>query len=715
MSESQPPPESRTMEYIPEELSREIASHLDLQSALRLARVCKALREAGEMRVYETLDMTGSWGEEAEPNPYSPLDLTTLEARLAIVTTKVDRLMVSLAASPHRVEYVSTVRLEPFDGAIGETAHQLIEVLTQVSHRVRRLDILPQPMDPARTVVGYDKTGCTLFFRFMAATTGPVLAFPRIKHLKYAYPPQAAIPVGDWLMRMSSLEEIDFCSSIGSYRISRPFVGTQVDLPNLRRISVDHQDDRLYAPNDGVLHSLLEIAPELEVLRVRGEWDPQRRDYALQSMETLHKLKTIILVDFEAAEADPSDDELMGITMSRLGMGEGDLVVEELAAKFDELDERRDGHLYDLRLPQAPALRRMTLFSSPRPSLSEYVALGLAPTPAATSHIPRRFLHQLRRTPHLASILYLYLETPFPSTYNPRPAEQAYFVDSSRWVSEGHRGCVIRSYQSPAGVQGQKDFWHVRILSRARESKRGVAYVGTQRCWRDMTEYQGRRVPRDVLQTVYRAAGMESDFDEGGRDMELGPGHAARAGALGPWGRCRTNSTRHNASTAQIHASTTSIAPSCFHPLSPHRRAVPFSILCQPHRTDILHQLPPLGSRGPSRSRHPRVRKPTRHGTARGILAYTHPVPGEAVKAGSIDQTHYQGRRVPRHVLEAVYKEAGMASSFEEGGRGLRLGDGVGAWEIFREWRGTVGDETDEEDNFVLDGTEDDDLLSDDE
>jgi hypothetical protein len=284
--------------------------------------------------------------EEAEPNPYSPLDLTTLEARLAIVTTKVDRLMISLAASPHRVEYVSTVRLEPFDGAIGETAHELIEVLMQVSHRVRRLDILPQPMDPARTVVGYDRTGCTLFFRFMAATTGPVLSFPRIKHLKYAYPPQAAIPVGDWLMRMSSLEEIDFCSSIGSYRISRPFVGARVDLPNLRRISVDHQDDRLYAPNDGVLHSLLEIAPELEVLRVRGEWDPQRRDYALQSMETLDKLKTIILVDFEAAEADPSDDDRMGITMSRLGMGEGDLVVEELAAKFDELDERRDGHLH---------------------------------------------------------------------------------------------------------------------------------------------------------------------------------------------------------------------------------------------------------------------------------------------------------------------------------------------------------------------------------
>lgn len=68
MSESQPPPESRTMEYIPEELSREIASHLDLQSALRLARVCKALREAGEMRVYETLDMTGSWGGQSSLN-----------------------------------------------------------------------------------------------------------------------------------------------------------------------------------------------------------------------------------------------------------------------------------------------------------------------------------------------------------------------------------------------------------------------------------------------------------------------------------------------------------------------------------------------------------------------------------------------------------------------------------------------------------------------
>lgn len=56
--------EPRIMQYIPAELSRKIADHLDLPSALRLMRVRKTLKTAGEMKVYETLDLTGSWSGE---------------------------------------------------------------------------------------------------------------------------------------------------------------------------------------------------------------------------------------------------------------------------------------------------------------------------------------------------------------------------------------------------------------------------------------------------------------------------------------------------------------------------------------------------------------------------------------------------------------------------------------------------------------------------
>lgn len=79
------------------------------------------------------------------------------------------------------------------------------------------------------------------------------------------------------------------------------------------------------------------------------------------------------------------------------------------------------------------------------------------------------------------------------------------------------------------------------------------------------------------------------------------------------------------------------------------------------------------------------------------------------------DLASFRGRCVPRYVLKAAYEAAGETLAFSVGGRGMRLGKDEEAWKVLNEWRESVGDETDAEDRFVLDGTEDDDLLDDDE
>jgi hypothetical protein len=73
--------------------------------------------------------------------------------------------------------------------------------------------------------------------------------------------------------------------------------------------------------------------------------------------------------------------------------------------------------------------------------------------------------------------------------------------------------------------------------------------------------------------------------------------------------------------------------------------------------------------------------------------------------------TEYQGRRVPRDVLQTVYRAAGMELDFDEGGRDMELGPGHAAWDVLEAWRGEVADDTDAEDHFFLNGAEDDDLI----
>lgn len=56
--ESEP---KRTIPYIPLKVQIKIAQWLDLESARSLSTTCKALRDAGEIKVWEMLDLTSGW------------------------------------------------------------------------------------------------------------------------------------------------------------------------------------------------------------------------------------------------------------------------------------------------------------------------------------------------------------------------------------------------------------------------------------------------------------------------------------------------------------------------------------------------------------------------------------------------------------------------------------------------------------------------------
>lgn len=61
----------RILPYLPLEVSQEIASYLTVESGLCLMRTCKALSLIGEIKVYEMLDLTGSWSDEAHLSSFT--------------------------------------------------------------------------------------------------------------------------------------------------------------------------------------------------------------------------------------------------------------------------------------------------------------------------------------------------------------------------------------------------------------------------------------------------------------------------------------------------------------------------------------------------------------------------------------------------------------------------------------------------------------------
>lgn len=52
---------TRSLPHLPFEILRQISGHLDKKTAASLARSCKGLRDAGELKLWETLDITSKY------------------------------------------------------------------------------------------------------------------------------------------------------------------------------------------------------------------------------------------------------------------------------------------------------------------------------------------------------------------------------------------------------------------------------------------------------------------------------------------------------------------------------------------------------------------------------------------------------------------------------------------------------------------------------
>ncbi|KAI9633820.1 uncharacterized protein MKK02DRAFT_38481 [Dioszegia hungarica] len=115
MTEDNDAPEAgatRQMPYLPREVQAQISPHLDLSSARCLARTCKALRDVGEAKVWETLDLTSGYDSDEYA---TSIPLREYTARSRIVNIKLSHALAGLRSHPFRWDCIDSLRIEPYD------------------------------------------------------------------------------------------------------------------------------------------------------------------------------------------------------------------------------------------------------------------------------------------------------------------------------------------------------------------------------------------------------------------------------------------------------------------------------------------------------------------------------------------------------------------------------------------------------------------------
>ncbi|KAI9632169.1 uncharacterized protein MKK02DRAFT_30699 [Dioszegia hungarica] len=518
---SPPPSESkptRDLPHIPLEVLLQIAAHLDVPSALNLSRTCKGLRDAGECKVWEMVDVTSGWDPEGDSGAEFDIpSVNSYHTRGDTVYRKLENVLGALKAYTFRIECVRALRIEPVDGTPSSKRGSMFVILLQLlAAQVKRLDIVPLPWPGEYLLQSHPDINHKAFVDTFNWASFP---FPKLAHLRYGYELDGAEPVDEWMMRMSGLEELEYsCAQDGYGQYPSKSKG-RPPLMRLKRLTFNNlrAEDGDMDITLAILATLLENSPNLEYLRLKGTWHPRARDKALKAMAKLEHLKTVVVVQGE--DSIPSVDVGMdyegGIEFQHFGkqtMRFEEAVVENLG--WDEMHELR---FESLRIPRVKNLRRLTILTTPRLPLEDYISLSIGPSPLKTGHLSPFFFQYIQRNPQLSIILFLFLEEPFPSAYNAHSVEPEYFVDPPRWEMEGHRGATIRQYT----VGRIEQFWHIRTLSRSLDHKSGMAYVGARRVWQDFTHFRGRTVPRHVLEEVYKAADLSLESIEGGRELEM--------------------------------------------------------------------------------------------------------------------------------------------------------------------------------------------------
>lgn len=201
-------------------------------------------------------------------------------------------------------------------------SNDLLALLEKVSAQIKQLHILPLPYEDSWTEGERLEFGHSLFDSRAAASDANL---SKVAIFKWACGDDAIHTFDTWMKRMPNLEELEVCSAEELYEHQTPRDMTWPSLQHLKRLTFDHLDDTEYECSAQFLAKLLETAPNLECVRIRGQWAPNKKDPALRAMSKLEKLKRVILVD-----EDGIDFERVG----RIG-----LRIEEAVAQDDGMDE----------------------------------------------------------------------------------------------------------------------------------------------------------------------------------------------------------------------------------------------------------------------------------------------------------------------------------------------------------------------------------------
>lgn len=177
----------------------------------------------------------------------------------------------------------------------------MINLLDMVSQRIQSLSLLPLPHEPEWTDAEHAQYGHVQFTRLMREST---LDFPKVHRLRYACGHEALNSLGSVMDRVKNVQELDFCSAEECYEI--PLEDDVLWQPSLylKRLTFNHLDDTESLNPVNILARILEHAPNLEYLRMMGQWAPRKKDPALRAMEKLPNLRTIIALDEDGIESE---------------------------------------------------------------------------------------------------------------------------------------------------------------------------------------------------------------------------------------------------------------------------------------------------------------------------------------------------------------------------------------------------------------------------
>jgi hypothetical protein len=319
---------------LPIEILQQIAAHLDIESARSLARSCTALRDAGEIKLWEDLDIRSAFDRES---PFSAcilrrqtdiapddeaqrtgLTAQALEDYRRESRQRLERVRSSLSSYPFRAQCISRLSL---DQLLAETT---VPLLKDLAPRLEYLALLPLPVHLT------DNEG--LLQKFYEQLDREVSIWPRLKHLRVLpldlKTQSIDISLSQLLAKMPVIDTLEF-SGIETCPYSQVAFPS---LPSLRTLKIDEYHTTFKT----TLKRILLAAPNLCNLTLAG-WDisDSRQDKGFLKILKDHKgIKQVVWLF-----SNEENWSLHGATRSKGLVNLEDLVEKVQDYPHDEYEE----------------------------------------------------------------------------------------------------------------------------------------------------------------------------------------------------------------------------------------------------------------------------------------------------------------------------------------------------------------------------------------